>query len=1621
MSIIIRIGEAKHPGPTVGRGLTIGSINACGLGNKCDSLQDLPFRGQSIWGVCETHLTATGVVKVQQELKIKQSGFALHHGAPAPYRSTTQHAIGGKHVGAGFLTTVPCKNLAKQMPEEIFKESRVDVKIFFCQGKWLQGATCYGYAYRTETQETKQKTDQLLKYITETIVLGAQGYRFVCGDFNQPHGVLDETKTWEQLGWREVQVHLQEMQNRPIQATCKSVTTRDFVWLSPELLQHLESVEVVDHIFPDHSVVCAHLKPFFKPENVYLWRKPKGLDWNATPPIAEHDFKNDTNASTSEQMLRIAKEFEHRVVITKQQHNMNKCHPSQLGRSATTNTVKLVEYDKPITKARKGDYQPNYDGISLPYARWVKQMRRLESLCRNLAKNTTSDSARNHANKEWRGVMTATGFPRGFQKWWEQLESKHGQAPASLSWSCPTFSETQGITFTFMAELHQFENILNQELQKKAKENRITNPNKIFDDIDKPKASPIQLLEEPISTEVVAVHRDRQVVEVKQDNAFDVHQDIQHNQRNVQIVRQCSNAAYEVREIENIAVGDTLSQDRKYGSVEDIFNQFGKEWKARWDKHAMTPETDWEPICEFFRLAKPDTPSQSYQPITLEQWKQSLRRKKKRAATGPDGWSRLDLLNLPDDLTMAIIGVLTQVEQGQPWPMQTITGIVHSLEKTPNAARVSAFRPITIFSLIYRNWASIRAREALRYMMEHAPAGCYGNVPGKSATQLWLSLQVWIENCHHNDEFITGGVIDIIKCFNHLPRVPLIAACITLGMPKEIALAWQKGLSTMERRFHVRGSTGPGIRSTTGFPEGCPMSVVAMFSANCIIHEWLIRKAPMCRLWTFVDNIEITASSHHDAINGMEQLSKIVQALDLDVDSHKTYMWSTDPEGRKHFRQEGTNYKTWARDLGGQVQYTRQATNSVITQKMDSFKTRWKSVQRSQAPYKQKLKAFKVTAWTNALHGVSSATIGDENYEPLRTGAVRSLGEHHNGTSPIIHLSLVEHPSHDPAYFALWQTVIDARNHIPKIVASFLLSKLSQASDRKKPEVGPCSVLLHRLNQLLWYWEDNTFKDHRGLEIDIWEVCIQELGVRLTEGWQARVSREKAWRKTFGGMDTAFPKISKINPKLPPQKASVIRNNQNGTFYTADHLKHRAQGQSTTCFFCGKEDSVYHRLWECEELAEARNQTPIEVQEELTNLPPCTHNHGWFPEPTSLFEFRQHLQNIKHNSGHWIEPMEVPETLDLFTDGTCANPTCEFTRLGAWGVAMFQPNISNTFSAVASGLLGGIHQTVTRAELQAAIVAAHVAMRYHKKYRLWIDNAFVIKVIKIIQRKWDIMWTPGTPNHDLLQELTNVCRQTKHLLIGVHKVYSHQKHAGASPAEIWAFEGNESADKIAASVLLQDNGFLNLWGKLKEEVNHTIFLKEQLHTLFQDIAEATFRKSSSYKKSCQDGEMNGDLRIRAVAMEEWRFPEHLPAQLSDYSTADWANVFSWVTTMHDPEGTPKRWSWFQMYLDFKTSYPSGGPWYHSGTKQWRFSQTRPRSTFLKEVRWFNSYITRVGQHVIDKFPINYQIPDSCYISFRTKTLPVQIKEAKHLAIERLLGQWKTCFATPKELLDVMDD
>ena len=75
---------------------------------------------------------------------------------------------------------------------------------------------------------------------------------------------------------------------------------------------------------------------------------------------------------------------------------------------------------------------------------------------------------------------------------------------------------------------------------------------------------------------------------------------------------------------------------------------------------------------------------------------------------------------------------------------------------------------------------------------------------------------------------MTGAVADLAKVFNFLPRLVIMEVASHMGIPSPILLSWTGALTQMRRRFLLRDSRTPGLKSTTGVPEGCGLSCVGM-------------------------------------------------------------------------------------------------------------------------------------------------------------------------------------------------------------------------------------------------------------------------------------------------------------------------------------------------------------------------------------------------------------------------------------------------------------------------------------------------------------------------------------------------------------------------------------------------------------------------------------------------------------------------------------------------------------------------------------------------------------------------------------------------------------------------
>ena len=65
---------------------------------------------------------------------------------------------------------------------------------------------------------------------------------------------------------------------------------------------------------------------------------------------------------------------------------------------------------------------------------------------------------------------------------------------------------------------------------------------------------------------------------------------------------------------------------------------------------------------------------------------------------------------------------------------------------------------------------------------------------------------------------LSGWVIDLIKAFNMIPRLPTLKFMAILTVAPGIMRAWGSALVMMERRFKLHNCVGPSLMSCTGFP-----------------------------------------------------------------------------------------------------------------------------------------------------------------------------------------------------------------------------------------------------------------------------------------------------------------------------------------------------------------------------------------------------------------------------------------------------------------------------------------------------------------------------------------------------------------------------------------------------------------------------------------------------------------------------------------------------------------------------------------------------------------------------------------------------------------------------------
>lgn len=1547
-------------------------MNPTGLRSKAKDLHDLP---KGLYTVQEAHLTTHAIPAFKQELTWQKTGYTITHGKPAPPRSNALSSVGGRHTGVAVLSAFPCRQLHHHWTAAEFDTGRCLVAAAHIQNHWITVGTVYGFNEHRQSLEVQQNTDSLLSKLTSRVLHGASGLRIMTGDWNLERSQLVQADEWESKGWVEAQQLARLRWNRPIQCTCKRTSVKDYIYLSPEVVQFVTDVELNWSLFPDHAVVIVHLADFNAPPKLPIWRKPSKFGWPSHLPDLPWDQCAVPHHDPDVWYHRIWKNAEQYAQQVHEAHGLVVCS-NQLGRATTAEVHWTNAQVAPVKPNRRGDVQSTLGTSSLQHSRWTKQVRRLQHLSRCLGDKPAQPTLVEHRANLWHKIRTAPGFSGGFCLWWADLPKQFIDTPDVLPVQIPTLELAMAIFSEFLAHYRQLERNLSSAKLDHAIQRRAQDPNLIFKDVQREPAEPVQTL---IVQHAIKVNQIKQEgVDSILELAHPLPQAIDSLTINAVPVQVAFRSQTELV-VPNASVSTDASvvAEKIEGDAVAIIQMFNKEWAPRWLKPDHDQPDKWHTITNFMKAAVPSR-SFEFPAITLEEWRKETRKKKRTAAVGPDGVSREDLLRVPDAVIRDILAMIEAVEKGAAWPSQAVTGMIAALAKVPSARTTSQYRPITIFSLVYRIWSSIRAKQCLKFLLSIVPATQLGNMPSRSPKHMWYHIQEVIEHAHATDLEVAGCVIDIVKCFNALPRQPLLDIAAHIGIPPCVLKPWEKALAMFQRRFQVRGCTGEALHSNCGFPEGCGLSTVAMAICNLTSDVWMYHRNPSIQCWNYVDNIETLTDSAHEACDSEELLTQFCELMDLEVDTSKSYCWSNTAAGRKTIRDFAHNSKLYARDLGGHMSYGRLRTNRTITQKMDTLQQFWHRAARSCAPASQKQRAILTAAWPNLFYGISTVTIGNCHFERLRTLAAKALGATQAGVNPMLHLSCVCTPKVDPEFYCLFHTVMSFRDcHAPDLAQHTIQATMEGHCTSQ----GPCSSLLLSLFKIAWSWESQgQWKDQNLDAVDLVTIPKRQLEDRLRAAWQTRVMAilEDVRKTMKGARDADVQLTQECLTSLPNDHQGLMRCALNGTQFTNDALAHANVVMDPTCKFCDHKDSPFHRHWQCSFFEDVRQQFPDLANLEHTEER-CLLNHGWLPRSNHLLPFQRELDKIPDTTKEFFFPTEVQPMVfhDLFLDGSCLTPNDRYLRVATWGVVVWT---GKGFEPLASGGVPGRSQTSLRGEIMAAIAAVSFASTSRKPCRLWVDNSQVVQVLHALMTDQDLD-VSAKKDADLWIRLQCQWRVSRPHVSQVFKVQAHtDPHAQETPLDTWATCGNDAADQCAAAA--RANLPAAMWtarAALRDDLLKWRKLGRQLHSMFVAIAVKAQQAKAMPETNiihpvgpAHPAEPEADSALQRLAHMS---VADLPAK---YQISAAEPVLRWLRHVCPP-GKPAQWvSFHQLLLHFQQFTHHVGPACEG--KTWS-SQQPDLYEHRQQVQWFVRYLQNACKDACQPLTVQQRRPPSHVLTF----------------------------------------
>lgn len=1444
---------------------SIGIGNPSGISNKFHLLDGFPI---GWWHFAETQASKYQQCCLQGKLaaisRSQQRCIRSIMGAPAPLRPGSQFA--GSWTGVLSFGDCPLRDIPCPWPNGEFSTGRVSLSMAFLYGLEITAATVYLPPRGPTFPHARHLSEMLLQGISEEIVCGRQGPRIILGDFNCQAGELEAMRFWSSCGFVELQDWFSRAHGFVPRHTCKSATTPDQIWISAELLPYVSNVGTWS-IFPDHDMLVLGLSLSCPPAFEYQWRLPgripwdkidldrwhanststsvkdlflsvqaQSLDFDDTKSLAcqstslsksgvpasrpsvvgsslestdsqgttsPNDFAisddNPTQAWISEAFARWSSNFEEQVSQsfgpTVTVHDRSFHGRGQLLKPSRRRVVPVVP-----RHSRQGEEVQACGFLNRSVCRWYQQVRRLQSY-RHAAHSSRASETFSSRAALWQSIRRAPGFVNGFCSWWPTRLVQYQGSPLAIP-EYPPDSECIDLIYEdFLVNYRRYEH-WQLTKRKQCLQSKIASSAKdMFLLTRKPPKASLDCLEDKITQTIEVIDTGRNIVSVAQPfPSLSVHRWTLQDQP--VIVRPLAQG-YQVEGDLVLCSGQDLTCHITISDADQIHLKLEQLWSPYWNRHGQTPVDRWEEIIDFGVSHLP-TGMFKLPPLTRSDWHQAIHRFKPSAAAGPCGWTRSDLYHFTPSHVDQILEMYSMIEAGVPWPIQCATGLIHCLQKKSDRFSVEGFRPITVTSMLFRLYAGIRAGQLLFQIAQLTGHFQCGFAPNKKAADVWYFVNICVEMSLQSSQPIHGYVADLVKAYNTLPRHPVFRLLAHCGVPPWFLNMWSRYLRDFQRFFVVRRATSFAQYSCTGFPEGCPLSCVAMTCIDWLWHSWQATRVPRALAISYVDNLESLTHEIDHLNSSWISLVEFCRCLDLFVDLPQLYAWSTSTLGRRELRTLGFKVSFGERDLGGQVCYGAGLRNKVLTDRISAILPFFDSIRRSNTSLVIKVANIFQVLWPRALHGCEAVTLGAQHFTKLRSGAMKSLRWNRGGASPIIRLSLLNTDKLDPEWFDLWHSVKLFRqqcNSLPMIRDWWSVYVRTGHRSTHGP-FGKLWKLFESLDVKVDEHFRLWFSD--GGWINLLLAPISEVMVILQHAYWDRASclvNQRAGFEDLCGFDCALTTVA--DDERLASDTELLNIVRDGSFITNNFKGRFDTTKSSFCELCGALDTRQHRYESCPRYNHIR-EAHASLFQIWPSLPASFRFYGlcgrnpwrkilWeafaaLPSQTSVFSVQPR---------GWIR--------HVFTDGTCSDPQDSDQSLAAWAAVWADGEI-----VVSSGVVPGITQTILRAELLAVISTLQWGSKSPGELHIWCDNETVVTHMRALQQQVD---GPDSFSHpDLWWEVDSLLRGSL-AEVYIHKVASHLSEEDQdSPLSNWCSKWNGIVDSQAARAnTVRPPWFCKIW------------------------------------------------------------------------------------------------------------------------------------------------------------------------------------------------------------------